>query len=155
MIVEVLELPPVKVACLRYTGPYGAGIEPFWRTTVAAWMEQEGFMDRARYGISLDHPGLTPPEQCRYDAGVEAPPGYVPTGGARMTELPGGLYAVTRFEGHPMQLGDAWHALMNDWLPASGYRHAGTPPYEYVPVGGSFDPATGILRCEIRVPVVR
>lgn len=154
MIVEVLECAPVTVACLRYTGPYGAGIEPFWRNTVYAWLESEGLLGRARYGISLDNPGITPPEKCRYDAGVEAPPGFTPTGESRLTRLPGGLYAVTRFQGKPSEIGAVWHALMNDWLPASIYRHAPSAPYEYVPADSLFNPATGEMACEIRVPVL-
>jgi AraC family transcriptional regulator len=155
MNIELRELPPVTVACLRYTGPYGPGIEPFWRNTVYAWLREEGMLGRARYGVSLDNPGVTPPEQCRYDAGVEAPPGYVPTGDAHLTALPGGLYAVLPFSGPPAEIGAAWHALLEEWLPGSGYRHAGSPPYEYLPAEGAFNPATGELRGEIRVPVRR
>lgn len=153
MIVEVLERAPVTIACLRYTGPYGAGIEPFWRNTVYAWLREEGMLGRARYGVSLDNPGVTPPDQCRYDAGVEAPLGYTPTGDAHLTVLPGGLYAVTRFQGHPSQIGAVWHQLLEVWLPASGFRHAGSPPYEYVPEDSLFNPQTGEMSCEICVPV--
>lgn len=155
MNIELRELPPVTVACLRYIGPYGPGIEPFWRQTVAAWLEREGLLGRARYGVSLDHPGITPPERCRYDAGVEAPRGYAPTGEALLTQLPGGLYAVLDFSGPPSAIGAAWHAVLEEWLPGSGYRHAGSPPYEYMPAEGSFNPETGEISCEIRVPVTR
>lgn len=39
--------------------------------------------------------------------------------------IPGGLFAVARFEGAKGEFGDAWQALMGDGFPESGYQLEG------------------------------
>lgn len=155
MTVEVSQRSAVTVACLRRTGAYGPGIATFWRQTVYSWLEKEGLLGKPRYGISLDNPGVTPPEQCRYDAGVEVAPDYVAGGEVHKTTLPGGLYAQYHFYGTPAEIGEAWHYMMETWLPISGYQMARQLPYEYVPADSRFDPQTGAFECYICVPVVK
>ena len=65
------------------------GIETF-----GPWLATQNLGPVARFGIAHDDPSLVPPEQCRYDCGVVVPDGWVPNGGALVTELPGGRYAV-------------------------------------------------------------
>jgi AraC family transcriptional regulator len=36
--------------------------------------------------------------------------------------IPGGKFAVARFEIRPDQFGEAWDALMGEWFPSSGYQ---------------------------------
>lgn len=153
--VDVVERNAVTVACMRRTGAYGPGIATFWRQTVAGWLEKDGLLGRHRYGISLDNPGITPPEQCRYDAGVEVTPDYVASGDVHKTTLPAGLYAQYHFYGTPAQIGEAWHDLMENWLPGSGYRIAGPLPYEYVPADARFDTSSGAFECLICLPVAK
>ena len=71
MNVRVIEIGPARVACLRYTGPFGPALGEFWRDVVAPWLQANGLMGRVTYGVALDDPQHTPPEQCRYDACVE------------------------------------------------------------------------------------
>lgn len=155
MNVVVAERAPVTVACLRRTGAYGPGIATFWRQTVYNWLEKEGLLGRPRYGIAQDNPGVTAPEQCRYDAGVEVAPDYAVQGEVHKTTLPGGLYAQYHFYGTPDKIGEAWHEMMERWLPNSGYRMAGPLPFEYVPADSKFDPQTGAFECYICVPVAK
>ena len=75
MKIEIVERQPVRVAYLRYIGPAGVGIGRFWRATVTPWLADHGLLDCPRYGVSLDNPRETPPENCRYDACVELPRG--------------------------------------------------------------------------------
>jgi len=56
MKVTIKELPPVRVAYLRYIGAYGPGIGLFWQQTVIPWMAENGLMGQARYGIGHDDP---------------------------------------------------------------------------------------------------
>ncbi|MDD5031337.1 MAG: GyrI-like domain-containing protein, partial [Rhodoferax sp.] len=70
------------------------------------------------------------------------------------TTLPGGKYAVLNFKGSVDQIGEAWTALLRDWLPSSGLQLDSQPSFEYYPKGAANDCETGIFECEICIPVV-
>ncbi len=96
--------------------------------------------------------GSTEPDQCRYDAGVEVPDDFVVSGKAHLTTIPGG--ASTRFRGTGAEIGEAWTALMRDWLPKSGMQFHTRPFFEYYPVDANYDAKTGAFECDIVIPVV-
>jgi AraC family transcriptional regulator len=155
MEVTIIDRPPATIAYFRHLGPYGETVARFWQETYVPWaiMNKLG-PDHARYGISHDDPGVTAPAQCRYDACAEVSPDFVATGGALKTTIPGGKYAVLRFQGTVAEIGEAWTGLLRDWLPASGYQMDSRPCFEYYPRGATYDANTGVFSCEICVPVV-
>ena len=153
MKIEIVERPPVRVACQRYTGPAGVGIGRFWRATVAPWLADYGMLDCPRYGVSLDNPREMPPEKCRYDACVELPRG-VDIPGAGQTTIAGGRYAITRFKGTGDDIGAAWAAFVAATLADSpnnldDQRH----PFEHYPRGAVLDAKTGVFACELCLPL--
>ena len=153
MQVQLIERHPARVAYMRHTGPYGEPIGRFWQQQVAPWMETDGLMGRARYGISHDEPSVTDPSQCRYDACVEVDESYVPSGRALITTLPGGRYAVMHFKGTGAEIFVAWRRLLGEWLPSSRLQLDMRPCFEHYPVGSSYDAATGVFDCDICIPV--
>ena len=112
------------------------------------------FQKEARYGISYDNPNVTAPEQCRYEACVEVPPDFIPSGKAVKTTVAGGRYAVLQFKGTLVDVFKTWAAMMQEWLPSSGFKPDARPCFEYYPKGSTWDPKTGVFDCEICVPVV-
>jgi AraC family transcriptional regulator len=130
MNVTLIDLPPVHVAYLRYTGPYGPALSEFWRQRFMPWVHAQGLDGRTMYGISLDDPAVTPPEECRCDTAVEVEAGFHPPGDAHVTTLPGGRYALMRFEGSGAEIGDAWSRLFGVWLPDSGFQVDARPCFE-------------------------
>lgn len=155
MKVTLIDRQPATVAYFRHLGPYGEAIARFWQETYVPWavMNKLG-PDHARYGISHDDPSITAPEHCRYDACTEVPPDFMATGGALKTTIPGGKYAVLHFKGTVDEVGDAWAALLRDWLPSSGLQLDGRPCFEYYPQGAACDARTGEFECEICIPVI-
>jgi len=153
MKVQIRDLPPASIAYLRRTGAYGAGVSQFWQETVYPWMVQNQLLGRARYGISLDDPEVTAPEQCRYDAGVEVPKSFKATGDAICVDLPGGKYAVLAFNGTVEKVVEAWAYLFTQWLPASGMQLDARPMFEYCPVNAGYDAKAGTFECELCIPV--
>ena len=151
LVVSLIERKPATVACRRYVGPPGEAIGRFWIEEIAPWLVAAELLGRARYGISLDDPKLTPPERCRYDAGVEVIAAYIPSAGAFLTLVPGGTYAVLAFEGSAREIGGAWHRLLEEWLPGSGFDLDGRPCFEYY----APDAASGAdrFRCDLLIPV--
>lgn len=151
--VRLINRDPVPVAYLRHIGPYGPEIGRFWMKKVAPWMEANNFFGRDRFGISLDDPLVTKPEQCRYDACVASSEGEIIAGDAQRKVIPGGRYASLAFEGTGAEIGTAWDALLRDWLPHSGLQLDSRPFFEHYPVDGRYDPKTGAFSCDICVPV--
>lgn len=153
MNVKLVDRKEARVAYLRYTGPYGQGISQFWQQEVYPWMITNDLLDKPRYGVSHDDPEITAPEQCRYDACLEVSEDVVVTAPALTTTIPGGRYAMLEFRGKDEEIGEAWTALIRDWLPSSGLQLDARPSFEYYPVDASYDPETGIFECEIHIPV--
>jgi AraC family transcriptional regulator len=154
MKVEIIDRQPTSIAYLRYVGAYGKGIDKFWQTEVYPWMATNNLIGKARYGITHDDPKVTAPEQCRYDAGCDVPQGFIVTGNAQRTTIPGGKYAAMNFKGTVADFDSAWVALLRDWLPSSGLQLDGRPMFECYPVDSAYDPATGVLNCKLCVPVM-
>jgi AraC family transcriptional regulator len=151
MKITVVERQPVKVFYLRHTGPFGEPVGRFWRTTVTPWLADHGLLDCPRYGVAVDNPMDTAPDNCRYDACVEVPAGLqLPD--AEETTIPGGRYAVTAFKGTAAQIGPAWGAFIAAFFAS----HAADPrrrPLEHYPRGAPFDARTGVFACELCLPV--
>jgi AraC family transcriptional regulator len=152
--ITLVERSPVRVATLRYTGPFGEALARFWRRKVGPWLAVNGLLDCPRYGVALDDPGATLPELCRYDACVELHAGLSLPNVLEST-VPGGRYAVTHFRGTAAEIGACWAqfaaaALADPANRLDGARH----PFEHYPRGSPFDPRTDVFACELCLPVV-
>jgi AraC family transcriptional regulator len=154
MKVQIIERKPTAIAYLRHVGPYGQPLGTFWQMQVYPWMVASGLIGQPRYGISHDDPRVTAPQQCRYDAGCEIPANVLARGDAHRTTIPGGRYAALGFKGVVADFESAWNAILRDWLPSSGLQLDSRPMFEYYPTDSSYDPATGVLECQLCVPVV-
>lgn len=144
MKIDFVERRPVRVACLRRTGPGGESLGRFWRHTVAPWLADHGLVDCPRYGVIAGS---------RYDAGIELPPGM------SLPEVPeetiaGGRYAVTYFKGEGADIAAAWSAF-NAQLRAEPRQciDPSRPALEHMPRGAFFDARTGVFACELCLPV--
>lgn len=153
MDMQVKKLPAVRVAYMRYTGPYGMGVHRFWMETFTPWCRANGLEGAGCYGIGLDDPGVTAPAKCRYDACVEVPADFVAKSPAGIADLPGGLYAVGDFVGTVPEVNLAWTELLRNWLPSSGMQADARPCFEYYPPNAKYDPSTGMMECQIALPV--
>jgi AraC family transcriptional regulator len=155
MKVSIIDRQPATIAYLRHFGPYGESIARFWQEIYVPWAIMNKFdADHARYGISHDDPSITAPQKCRYDACAEVAADFVAICGALKSTIPGGKYAVLHFNGTVNQVGEAWAALLRDWLPSSGLQLDNRPCFEYYPKGATYDYETGKFECEICIPIV-
>lgn len=149
----LIDLPPVRLACLRYTGPYGPAIGAFWREIFFPWLHLHQLGGPTCYGIALDDPRSTAPEQCRYDAGVEVPASFEAEMPASMITLPGGRYAVAPFRGAACDIGAAWIDICQRLIPTHGLQNDARPCFERYLPGPRIDPESGFLICEICIAV--
>lgn len=151
----MVERKPTPIAYLRHTGAYGEPLLRFWQDVYYPWAFSNNLLGQARFGICHEDPSITAPENCRYDACVELPDGVEPTGPALKTTLPGGKYAALHFQGTAAEMVNGWTSLLRDWLPQSGLQLDGRPNFEHYPITSTYDHVTGVMSCEICIPVTR
>ncbi len=152
MQIQIIDLPPARVASLRYTGPYGPALGNFWRDHFLPWLQANQLDGPTCYGVGLDDPGNTAPQQCRYDACVEVPDTFVASAPVSVITLPGGRYAVARFQGQASDIGAAWMEMCT-LVPAQGLQNDARPCFERYLPGARTDPVSGLFSCELCVAV--
>ena len=153
MDIELKTLPPMRLAYLRHTGPYGhPGIGETWYR-FGQWAGARSPQRRKMYGISQDDPEITPPDKCRYDCCVEVEPGFRPEGDIGVQDFPGGRYACARFTGTGATIHQAWMRMFGQWLPQSGWQAGDAPALELYDEDYVMDEHTGAFSCWLCVPV--
>lgn len=153
--VTVKTRPAVRIAYLRYQGPFGEGVGKFWHEEAYPWLVSSNLIGAARYGVSHDDPQVTDQNKCRYDAGAEIGKDFVPSQNAQIATLPGGLYACTKFKGTSAEIPGTWKRILRDWLPASGYQLDARDCFEYYPPDGDYDEESGAFSCELCIPIAK
>jgi AraC family transcriptional regulator len=155
MNASVVTLPDYHVACMRSVGPYGPTQIPALWSKLFGWAQARGLVtpDAVSLGISYDDPNVTPPEKCRYDACIVVPSDPSPDPEITVKVVPGGKYAVSKYEGTADEIGKAWGQILSIWLPSSGYQMDNRDCFELYRGAFYLDQAKGIFECEICVPV--
>ena len=127
--VRFRDLPARQVAYIRVTKAYGRGpIGAVERLT--AWAEDRGIAHGQWLGYQWDDPEIVPQEKCRYDVGVEVPPGTTGDRDVTLTEFAPTRVAELDIVG-PIDLElRALHWLYLTWLPNSGCAPAHEPVFE-------------------------
>jgi AraC family transcriptional regulator len=121
--VEVRELPELRVAYVRHIGPFQGVKEAFEK--LMRWAGPRGllrFPQTKMLAVYHDNPSVTETDKLRSSACVTVPAGTKVEGEIGEMTIPGGLFAVAKTEIFPNEFGEAWDALMRDWLPESGYQ---------------------------------
>lgn len=155
MDVTLKSLPAMRVAYLRHVGPYGtSGIPRTW-VRLVAWCATRGLLQPrpTMVGIAHDHPDVTPPDKCRYDACVQVDAAFRPEGELGVQSLPGGRYACVRYTGTSAQIHDAWSRFVSQWLPDSGCVPDDRSCLEVYPPDFTMNAKTGAFSCWLCMPV--
>ena len=122
MTVEIKNVPDLRVAALRHTGPYNQ--IPIAFAELNKIVEPTGLVtpDTALLAIFHDDPETTPQEQLHSEAGITVPQDARLPAELVEEHIPAGKYACTVHVGPYERLGDTWARFMGEWLPASGHR---------------------------------
>lgn len=152
--VTVQDLPAYHIAYMRHLGPYDH--QPIGRLwdEFSRWAGPRDLLGPGRlsFGISHDNPEVTPPDRCRYDAGVEVPADFVADGAVNTAVLPAGKYAVLNVRCVPDEIGRHFGEVFA-WLGAHGWQPSFGPTYQRYGDDCQLDPVTGAMTCDICVPV--
>lgn len=155
MRVEIREIPSYRMAYMRHVGPYGTSgaISALW-ASLSRWIRSRDLQlgGLLTVGIGHDAPGIVAPEKLRYDAGVIVRGDFKADRAVNVTDLPGGKYAVARFQGSAAVITDAWARLYTVWLPASGYQPDDRPRLE-LRRDHDLQLPVDHLRCELCLPI--
>lgn len=125
--VEVKNLPELNVAYVRHVGPY-AGDEGLFDRLYGKLMAWAGPRELIRFPetrclcVYHDDPHITEEKKLRVSVCMTVPKGTPVDGEIGHMTVPGGKFAVARFEIDPSLYGAAWDALMGGWMPESGYQ---------------------------------
>lgn len=71
--------------------------------------------------LSMDNPGITSREHCRFYLGLTVHESIVTPKGTVLQDIPGGMYAIFRHKGSYGLLPDLYRMINEEWLPQSGY----------------------------------
>ena len=153
--VAVTTRPVVRIAYIRYQGPFGEPLGRFWGDQVYPWLAASNLLGAPRYGVSHDDPQVTAANKCRYDAGAEIGKDFVPSQYAKIATLAGGLYACTKFTGASGEIPHTWERILREWLPASGYQLDARSCFEYYPTDAPYDEKKGTFTCELCMPIAK
>jgi len=154
--VEIHDLPDTPVVYLRHTGPYmgdSALFERLWGQMMQ-WAGPRGLFrppETQMITVYHDNPDLTDEDKLRLSICLSVPDGTEVDGEFGTMTVPGGRYAIARFELNPAQYSDAWAAVYAGWLPESGYQPDDRVPFERCPSDQKCDGDTHVV--EICVPV--
>jgi AraC family transcriptional regulator len=125
--VEVKDLPELNVAYIRHIGPYKADSELFAGLfeKLMGWAGPRGllrFPGTQVLSVYHDDPKITDEDKLRTSACITIPKDTAVEGEIGKMTVPGGKFAVAKFEINSEEFEQAWDMLMGGWLPESGYQ---------------------------------
>lgn len=135
---EVKELPKMTVAYIRHTGPYQGNSQLFGKLIgeLCTWAGPRGLLQQNDMGIIIlyhDDPKMTEQDKLRISVAIKVPENTKVDGKVGKMEVPGGTYAIGRFEVENNEFMEAWGWMYGTWLPQSGYQPDDGPCYEVYP----------------------
>ncbi|WP_104402479.1 AraC family transcriptional regulator [Vibrio penaeicida] len=124
---KITDVPDRMAAYVRHSG-YSRSIRNAW-LTLQAWANSEDVTFTHQYGLHHSNPAWVELDQCRYVAcvGITEPLKY--RGVVNQMVIPGGLHAVFRLTGIYGELLPQISAVLENWLPKSGFKLRSTPAY--------------------------
>ncbi|RQW04535.1 AraC family transcriptional regulator [candidate division KSB1 bacterium] len=154
--VDVTLLPDQTVAYVRYMGPFKGDAGLFARLfgQLTRWAKPRDLLripDAKFFIIVHDIPELTPDKKLRVSVCLTVPADTTVSGEIGKMTVPGGKYAMARFELRIDQYPAAWTWLFAKWLPHSGYLPDDRPSFEMYDAVA--EPSGGIERVVICLPV--
>ena len=125
--IEVKSMPEHHVAYVRHIGPY-AGDPALFESLFTRLMAWAGPRDLLQFPetriicVYHDDPEITEEEKLRTSACITVPKDTPVDGEVGYMTVPGGKFAVARFELAQDEYEEAWKLVFGTWLPESGFQ---------------------------------
>jgi len=120
--VRIVELPPMRVACIN---GFGDSPEEMAFEKMKVWAETHNLPGKTYRLFGYNNPDPSPGSpNYGYDVWITVDESVQADGEASIIDFPGGLYAVTRIDvKNPWEdIPGTWQKLV-EWMEASKYRH--------------------------------
>lgn len=132
---RITTLDPWTIAYVRHVGAYAGNDELFGELfnklmAYAGPRELIRFPETKMLTVYHDNPDITDTDKLRISVGMTVPEGTAGAGEVATLVLPGGKYALVRYEIDSDQFGQAWEWVYGQWLPDSGYQPDDRPALE-------------------------
>jgi AraC family transcriptional regulator len=133
--IEIREMPELHVAYVRHTGPYKGDTKLFADLfrKLMGWAGPRGLLsspETMAVSVYQDDPETTDEDKLELHVCITVPEDTEVEGEIGKMTVPGGMYAVARFELDPDEYEDAWNMIYGSWLPESGYLYDERVCYE-------------------------
>ena len=152
MITDIVEVRPMRLACVRHKGPYNEIGVAFGRLgQLAGPLALFAHPGAAMIAAYLDDPETKAPEKLDSVAGVSVPNG-VEIGELEEFLVPGGKFFKAIVMGPYSGLGEAWSEVCTNLIPEAGLQFAPGIPFEMYMNDCSVT-APEQVRTDIYVPV--
>lgn len=138
------------VAYIRVADSYRPNAVPEAASRLVDWAQKKGLADGQWLGYMWDDPEIVPHDKCRYDVGLEVPPGETAHGEVCLIEFPEMQVAELEIYGSIDLEIRALDWMFKTWLPFSGYVPGAHPCFEAW-IGRPF--AHGFEKFELTVQV--
>jgi AraC family transcriptional regulator len=126
--IAIKELPEVKVAYVRYAGPYNQISQAYEK--LMRWAGPRGLLSAETKTITIyqDDPAVTEMDKVRQDACITLGTAdeVKVEGEVGKATIAGGKYAVGRFQVDSLGFQKAWNTMCL-WITDSGYQFSGSP----------------------------
>jgi AraC family transcriptional regulator len=124
--IEVKEMPEINVVYIRYTGQYNQIGKAYEK--LIKWAGPRGLINAETKTITIyqDDPAVTEMEKVRQDACITVTGDVKVEGEIGKAVIPGGKYAVARFQVDSKGFEKAWNTMCL-WVTESGYQFCGSP----------------------------
>jgi AraC family transcriptional regulator len=151
LTVELVDLPPLRVAYLEHKGPYLDSL-PLWER-MFEWARLQAWTPEIRAGVCYDDPAVTPAAELRYEACMSYDSGVELMPGMRVKELWHGKAAVYSHKGPYEGLEAAYERFAGGWLSQSGLLARNKPCLEFYSVSFLHEAAPEEWETLIYLPV--
>jgi len=154
MNVRIETKPALRVAGLAVKNAQNEDLPNLWKRlfTEFTLTQLEGLGNGMSFGVCFEY--IVEPHSFTYMAGFDLKdPERARKLGMEILDVPGAEYAIFELRGPvPTCIHQGWEYAMGTWLPQNGYRHAGTPDFEYYPDGDTKSPDYNM---ELWIPIVK
>ena len=133
--VEVSEMPELHVAHIQHVGPFKGDVKLFAGLfgKLMGWAGPKGLLSSPEImvlSVYHDDPETTEEDKFRMSVCITVPADTEVEGEIGKMTVPGGMYAVGRFELDPDEYEAAWNMVYGEWLPKSRYQYDCRPSLE-------------------------
>lgn len=113
MNIEFETLPKYRIAYVRQVGPYGPDNKQVMEK-LKQWAVEKNLLTESAiiFGIPQDHPEMTLPENCRYDACIAVSNDYLIDDSICEGELAGGKYVIYKVRHTAEDIQKAWAEII-------------------------------------------